>query len=64
MSIRATDLDKYNDLVALLDAWRTAAENIGIELQGVTVVPQGAYQSAQIAYEDDGYNAAYWSING
>lgn len=64
MSIRATDLSKYSDLVALLNDWRTAAANIGVELQGVTVIPQGAYQSAQIGYEDDNYNPPYWSING
>lgn len=64
MSIRATDLEKYSGLVELLDGWRDAAANIGVELRGVTVLPQGAYQSAQIGYEDDNYNPPYWSING
>lgn len=64
MTIRATDLEKLQDLVGLLDGWRTAAAAIGVDLMEVKVTPQGAYYAAQIGLEDAQSESPYWSING
>lgn len=64
MSIKANDLDKISQLIDLLDDWKTAAEGLGITLQEITVLPEGAYYAVRIGYEDDSSTPAYWSVNG
>jgi len=50
------------DLIALLDDWRTAAANIGLDLRSVTVAP-GQYANNTVWFNDGLSESAFWQVD-
>lgn len=62
MSVREGDLSKFTDLIELLDSWKAAAANIGVDLMEVRVSP-GNQTANTVWYNDNGIDSAFWEIN-
>ncbi len=60
MTIRTDDLEKYSDLVALLDGWVAAADNVGVKLTSVRV--QVGTSSVDFSLTEEPPNESYWEI--
>lgn len=68
--MKSSNFDTLEAFEALLDGWRTEAENVGVNLRVVAVnFPpglNGIMDSAQFSYDDSGIesNTPYWDITG
>lgn len=65
MGVRTSDLDKFDDLMALIDTWVTQAEGVGVQLR-VIQVQMGLGQDGsvnEISYNADALPNPYWVIN-
>lgn len=65
MTVRTSDLDKFNNLVALLDDWVTQANGIGVQLRTIQVQMSLDQDGSvnEISYAADALPTPYWGID-
>lgn len=62
MTVRTTDLDKLDQVVALVDDWVAALDAIGIDMMGVRFQIRDNYYSNELSYNKDALPDPYWDI--
>ena len=65
MSVRTSDLNKFDDLVALLDTWVTQAQGIGVQLRVIQVQMSLDQDGSinEVSYNADALPTPYWDIS-
>lgn len=62
MTVKTTDLDKFDQIVTLLNGWVSDMDSLGVDLMGVRFQVRDNYYTNEFSYNKEALPAPYWEI--